>query len=217
MARAGVPPLAGAGRDPAPDAPPGLELDTYDGVAWVGVVPFLMEGVRPWRIWPKFLAFRFPELNLRTYVHGAAPTRGLVHSLDAASWLAVQAARIGWSLPYFHATLGLQREGDRVTYTSRRRGRAHLDLTYRIGRAAALRSGVPRVLPVRALPAHSWHRGRPVSGAGAPPALRRARRRGGAAGSVPPVAAGLPGENPPVLAHFSPGVDVEIFPLRPEK
>ncbi|MEZ4472689.1 MAG: DUF2071 domain-containing protein [bacterium] len=203
-----------------PTLPPGLELDTYDGVAWVGVVPFLMEGVRPWRIWPKFLAFRFPELNLRTYVHRGGADPGVwFYSLDAASWLAVQAARIGWSLPYFHATLGLQREGDRVTYTSRRRrGRAHLDLTYRIG--DALPPSDPASLEFFLFERYllySWHRGRLYRGQVHHPPYGVHGVEVERLDQSLLSAAGLPGENPPVLAHFSPGVDVEIFPLRPEK
>src|SRR5687768_15954742 len=48
--------------------PPALEIDTHDGNAYVGVVPFAMLGVRP--AWlPERLGFDFLETNVRTYVH----------------------------------------------------------------------------------------------------------------------------------------------------
>src|SRR5882672_8440647 len=48
--------------------PRGLELDTFDGRAWLGIVPFRMTGVRVrWTpSLPRISAF--PELNVRTYV-----------------------------------------------------------------------------------------------------------------------------------------------------
>ncbi|MDY6780036.1 MAG: DUF2071 domain-containing protein, partial [Halobacteria archaeon] len=50
-----------------PKLPDALETDTYDGDAWLGVVPFVMEGIRP-RFVPEPLGLSFGELNLRTYV-----------------------------------------------------------------------------------------------------------------------------------------------------
>src|SRR6266536_1164336 len=50
--------------------PPGLEVETFDGAAWVGLVPFLMDGVRPPGVPPLPWASRFPETNVRTYALG---------------------------------------------------------------------------------------------------------------------------------------------------
>jgi uncharacterized protein YqjF (DUF2071 family) len=48
--------------------PPALEIDTYGGDAYVGLVPFAMLGVRP--VWlPERMGFDFLETNVRTYVH----------------------------------------------------------------------------------------------------------------------------------------------------
>lgn len=45
--------------------PPALELDTFDGAAWLGVVPFRMSGVRL-RGLPALAGLSaFPELNVR--------------------------------------------------------------------------------------------------------------------------------------------------------
>src|SRR6056297_2248036 len=56
--------------DPAaiePRIPDALSVDTYDGDAWLSVVPYVNVDVRPRRV-PAGLGFRLPELNLRTYV-----------------------------------------------------------------------------------------------------------------------------------------------------
>src|SRR5438105_3699987 len=63
--------------------PPGLFVDTYDGAAWVGVVPFFMRNIRPW--WLPCIPglSNFMELNLRTYVYDAAGTPGVwFYALD---------------------------------------------------------------------------------------------------------------------------------------
>ena len=102
--------------------PASLELDLFETRAYVGVVPFLMRGIAPsW--WPRALGFNFHETNVRTYVHRAGKDPGVYFfSLDASSHLAVQAARLGWGLPYYHATMGGGREGDHIRYESVRSG-----------------------------------------------------------------------------------------------
>ncbi|HEU4981783.1 MAG TPA: DUF2071 domain-containing protein, partial [Acidobacteriaceae bacterium] len=52
----------------APLVPPGLCVDTFDGSAWVGVVPFWMDQIHTRGLPAIPGANRFPELNLRTYV-----------------------------------------------------------------------------------------------------------------------------------------------------
>jgi len=98
--------------------PKELELDLWDGRAWVGLVPFKMEGIRP-----RFAPFGldFLETNLRTYVHHEGEPGVFFFSLEASSWLAVKAARLGWGLPYFHADMSTRRDGERVHYTTHRR------------------------------------------------------------------------------------------------
>ncbi len=78
-----------------PLLPRELELDTFDGKAWIGVIPFWMSGVRFRGIPAIPTASRFPELNVRTYVRAPQePDKSGVYffSLDAASWLAVLGA-----------------------------------------------------------------------------------------------------------------------------
>ena len=91
-----------------------LELDTFDGWCWIGVVPFRMSGVRP-RCVPLPLAF--PELNVRTYVKSQGRSGVWFFSLDAGSWLAVRAAR--WlGLPYYDARMTVETRADVVEYAS---------------------------------------------------------------------------------------------------
>lgn len=115
--------------------PASFELDLWQGRAWVGLVPFRMEATRP--AWlPRRTGLDFLETNLRTYVHRNGKPGVYFFSLEASSWLAVRAARLAWSLPYFHATMSATRTGNRVHYRSSRRGAdAKLDVTYEIGDA----------------------------------------------------------------------------------
>ena len=85
--------------------PDGLELDLYDGQAWLGIVPFVMEDVGPRGLPAPPAAGRFPELNVRTYVRHEGRPGVWFLSLDAASRPAVEGARTGFGLPYFHATM----------------------------------------------------------------------------------------------------------------
>src|SRR5215208_3559497 len=73
--------------------PATLTIDTFDGMAWIGVVPFRMQGVRP-RLVPALPGLSaFPELNVRTYVSAAGKPGVWFFSLDAGNPLAVEAAR----------------------------------------------------------------------------------------------------------------------------
>ena len=80
-----------------------LELDTFDGSAWIGIVPFVMSNTRP-RFSPVAMA-DFPELNVRTYVTHRGKSGIYFFSLDAASPLLVWGGRTFVSLPYYNATM----------------------------------------------------------------------------------------------------------------
>jgi uncharacterized protein len=90
--------------------PAGLEVETFDGAAWVGLVPFLMDGVRPPGVPPAPWASRFPETNVRTYARGPDGRDAIWFlSLDAARLGAVLAARAGYALPYFWSRMSVAR------------------------------------------------------------------------------------------------------------
>jgi uncharacterized protein len=86
-----------------PHIPAKLEIDTFDGRAWLGIVPFSMTGVRLRWTPPLPWLSAFPELNVRTYVTAQRKPGVWFFSLDAASALAVAAARLSFHLPYFRA------------------------------------------------------------------------------------------------------------------
>jgi uncharacterized protein YqjF (DUF2071 family) len=107
--------------------PEGLEVDTYDGDAWLSVVPFVNAHVRPAGL-PRRLGVELPELNLRTYVTHGDDEGVYFFSLDAQGVLGVAGARIVHHLPYFYARIDLEvaapaadAPGDRVRFRSRRR------------------------------------------------------------------------------------------------
>lgn len=100
--------------------PPALELDLFEGRAWVGVVPFRMSHVRLRWAPPLPGLAAFPELNVRTYVRLAGRAGVWFFSLDAASAVAVRAARAWFRLPYFRARMNLEERDGAVEYDSRR-------------------------------------------------------------------------------------------------
>lgn len=101
--------------------PPVFELDLHRGRAYVGLVAFAMEDVRPLRGLPPVpTAARFPEVNVRTYVRHRGQAGVYFFSLDAGSTLAVLGARAVWALPYFRAHMRVERTGHEIHYWSRR-------------------------------------------------------------------------------------------------
>lgn len=101
-------------------SPPGMTLDLRDGRAWLGVVPFRMAATRLRGTPPVPGPSAFPELNVRTYVVVDGRPGVFFFSLDAASLIAVRAARAWFHLPYFDAEMTCARGADVVTYRSRR-------------------------------------------------------------------------------------------------
>jgi uncharacterized protein YqjF (DUF2071 family) len=146
-----------------PHVPATLEIETFEGSAWLGVVPFRMSGVRPRLVPPIPGMSAFPELNVRTYVKPAgAPGAGgksnpaadkpgvWFFSLDATNRLAVRGARWGFCLPYFDANISCNVNGSTNTptvhYSSRRTHKgaapAELEMEYRpVGKADPAQPG----------------------------------------------------------------------------
>lgn len=115
--------------------PSSVELDTFDGQAWLGVVPFRMSNVGP-RGWPALpWLSAFAEINLRTYVRVGAKAGVYFFSLDAANPIAVSLARRAFRLPYFRARMRVARTDSTIHYASTRTHRgappAAFGATYR--------------------------------------------------------------------------------------
>ena len=99
--------------------PDGLEPDTYDGSAWLSVVPFTNVAVRPKGV-PEPLGIRLPELNVRTYVTHDDEPGVYFFSLDAQGVTSVLGARVFHHLPYYYARIALGLDDGRVRFASRR-------------------------------------------------------------------------------------------------
>ncbi|MCC9654544.1 YqjF family protein [Rhodopirellula halodulae] len=111
--------------------PQGITLDTREGKAWAGVVPFLMSNVAP-RLCPPIPGLsRFLELNVRTYVTIDGKPGVWFFSLDAESPVAVRTARATFNLPYMDATMSLARgtKGE-IFYRSERTHRGEPSAVY---------------------------------------------------------------------------------------
>jgi hypothetical protein len=88
-----------------PHVPRELTLEEWDGSAWIGLTPFRVTGLRLRGIPPLPLLSSFYELNCRTYVRHDDRPGIWFFSLDASSAAAVAAARLGYRLPYRHASI----------------------------------------------------------------------------------------------------------------
>ncbi|MBK6770371.1 MAG: DUF2071 domain-containing protein [Ardenticatenales bacterium] len=112
--------------------PPPLRLDTFDGRAWLGVVPFRMSGIRLRGLPPIPGTAAFPEINVRTYAVAPDGRTGVwFFSLDATSPLAVRAARAWFGLPYFDARIEADSiDGDAVRYAGTRTHRGAPPATF---------------------------------------------------------------------------------------
>ena len=128
-----------------PLIPSQLEIDTCDGSAWIGVVPFTMWGIRASFLPPIPGTNAFHELNVRTYVRRQGIPSVWFLSLDAANRLAVWGARKFYHLPYFNAQMSLAQTGNTISYSSVRNDRrgapAELQTTWIIGEV------LPQTLP----------------------------------------------------------------------
>lgn len=132
-----------------PLVPSRLTIDTFEGKAWIGVVPFTMWGVRPPFVpsIPGLSAFH--ELNVRTYVHYNGVPGVWFFSLDANSAPAVWTARTFVHLPYFKARINLNQEGNTISYSSTRTRKsappAVLKTSWNIGNS--INQSTPESLP----------------------------------------------------------------------
>jgi len=199
--------------------PPDLELDLYDGSAWIGIVAFRITAARLRGV-PRLAALPpFGEINVRTYVRDAEKRGVWFLSLDAANALAVWAGRTGLHLPYVHARIDGKWDGASCTYRSERIARttgARFDATARIDSTA--RNTAPHSLEYwlaerycfftrdsqgRTLRGDVEHEPWPLHDA--KPAI--------AANTLLTAANVVPFDDTP-LAHASPGVSTRAWPLR---
>ena len=97
-----------------------LDLDSYNGMCWVGVVPFRMSGIRLRGLPPIPGTDQFPELNVRTYITLDGKPGVYFFSLDAANLLAVRGARTLYYLPYWYSDMEIKNSGSNIIFKSKR-------------------------------------------------------------------------------------------------
>ena len=101
--------------------PHGLEVDTFDGSAWVGLLPFSMQGIGvPGLPGVPYLG-SFPEVNVRTYVRRNGIAGVWFFSLDVNRLVPALVARVAYRLPYCWGRVTHRRDGDLVSTVVQRR------------------------------------------------------------------------------------------------
>ena len=101
--------------------PDNLRVETHDGAAWVGLVPFFMRVTTAGGLSLGRLS-NLCETNVRTYVRDHEGRSGVwFFSLDAARLGAVVVARTTYRLPYFWSSMRLAQRGDEIAYSCQRR------------------------------------------------------------------------------------------------
>ena len=102
-------------------------IDTFDGQAWIGLIPFEMRRVRLGPTPPVPYLGSFIEINVRTYVVDATGRRAVwFWSLDVPRSMIVGVARTAFALPYCWSpgARHSEHEPGRHRYTMRRRWQA---------------------------------------------------------------------------------------------
>ncbi len=199
-----------------PLLPAGLELETFDGTAWIGVVPFRMR-IRPRFVPPVPRLGFFPEINVRTYVRAGDKPGVWFLSLDARNPLAVWAARRFFHLPYHRARMKAGLEPDGVRYASRRvHGEAVFHARYRP--TSAVYEAAPGTLDHFLTERYCLYASGPrgllrIDVHHAPWPLQKAELELESSSMLEPL--GLESPRDPPLLHFARRIDVALWSPRP--
>ena len=100
--------------------PEGLEVDTYGGKAYVGIVPFIMRNVRPTWFFSTPFVSTFSEFNIRTYVTKDGISGVYFLTLEAKSMVTCSYAPKAYGLPYRYAKGKVSKQGNNVKWNSSR-------------------------------------------------------------------------------------------------
>ena len=195
--------------------PAGLEVDPWDGMAWVSITPFLIVDFRLPGLPPLPGLSAFPETNVRTYVRGPGGRDGLWFlSLDAESRATVVSASTIYGVPYRFADMAVE-QGEVLRYRSRRRGAPTVghDIVVRVGDPCTAPSDLDHWLTGRWRAWTQVARRLATAAVAHPPWPLRTASVLGLEQSVLG-AAGLPRPAGGPLVHYSPGVDVRLGPPR---
>ena len=197
--------------------PRALSMDTHEGRAYVGIVPFTVTGARPMLMPPLPWVSHFHEINVRTYVHLDGRDPGVwFFSLDASNPVVVAAARALFLLPYHLARMEMDVGPGGIDFRSERKaavaacavryepmGQARPALVGSLEHFLAERYFLYTAAKGRLWQGHVHHTPYPLQPASAD---LRSESLVAAAGIARP-------EGPPPLVHFAKEVNVEIFGL----
>lgn len=199
--------------------PKGLFVDQFDGKAYVGITPFWVPKVNL-KMLPSIPGFsHFLEINLRTYVYDEAGVPGVwFYSLDANHYLAVQAAKFLYYLPYQYAQIhSFINNEQQIEFSCHREGsQAILNYRYQgLGPQHTAEAGSLEFFLIERYILFAFKDQKLVSGRvhHAPYSLCQPQvwqwddRLFELDGLDRP-------QRPPDHMHFSPGVDVDIFALQ---
>ncbi|WP_223701763.1 YqjF family protein [Sutcliffiella deserti] len=112
--------------------PSALELDTFEGTAWIGLVPFAMNNIRMHGLPQVPYAKSFLELNVRTYVKYNGVPGVYFFTLDANHKLAVAGARRLFSLPYVNADMRMTEVSGLIDFKSERTHRGYPGASFHV-------------------------------------------------------------------------------------
>jgi uncharacterized protein len=99
---------------------PKIPIDLFDGSAWIAVTPFTVTGFHLRATPPPPGVSSFHEINVRTYATIGGKPGIYFLTLDAASRLAVEAARRTYRLPYFRADISVDEHDGLMRYSHKR-------------------------------------------------------------------------------------------------
>ena len=112
--------------------PAGVEVDSFDGSAWVGLIPFSMKNIGLPRM-PAVPYFgSFPEVNVRTYVRRNGVPGVWFFSLDVNRFLPALVARVSYFLPYCWGRASNKRTDSTLETEVRRRWPSRASTSIRV-------------------------------------------------------------------------------------
>lgn len=199
--------------------PDGLTVDCHHGKTYLGVVPFLMERVRPVGLPSMPWISHFTEMNVRAYVIGPDGRPGVwFYSLDASRWIAVELAKAAFHLPYVWSKMDYRREDSKVRYSCQRRESGD-EVTLRYGAKGDLITAVPNSLEFFLLEryllySHDAKQKKIYSGQVYHEPYQWCAAEVDVMPSDPLQWNGFDDLGNAVTPIFSPGVDVDIYPLK---
>jgi uncharacterized protein len=196
--------------------PRSLDLDLFDGDAWVSVTPMKMRQVRMRWLPPIPTATNFLELNFRTYVRRRGEPGIHFFSLDTDSALSAWGARMSF-LPYYRARMAMTGNAG-FSFRSERLGSevpAFFEADYRPGARITGMSTLDAWLLERYRLFQQGLAGKVIAIDihHLPWTLRQVDTRIRANTLAAPLGFALPVQEP--VAHFSDGLDALVFPPRP--